>query len=43
MDDIVEGTEIFELELALPVSMKYSVKLADPSKVTVAIKDASSM
>jgi len=43
MDDIVEGTEIFELELALPISMKYAIKLANPSRVTVAIKDASSM
>ena len=43
VDNIVEGTERFELHLSLPISMKYAVKLATPNRVTAAIIDASSM
>ena len=43
MDDIVERTETFQLQLSLPLSMKYAVKLTHPNRVTAVIIDSSSM
>ena len=42
-DDIVERTETFQLQLSLPLSMKYAVKLTHPNRVTAVIIDSSSM
>ena len=42
MDDNVEGAETFQLQLSLPLSMKYAVKLGHPSRATSVIIDTSS-